>query len=86
MRFSRVDIFELVTDNDHALVAQLHDVRVRYDNNNGKARDDAGVVVAHIQAFDDDSVDVLDDAVKIEGILMTHATTTNRYGYWLCRA
>jgi len=87
MKFHSVDIFELVTDDDYAIVAQLKDMRVMCVSGNADAHDRDGKVVARIEGSweEAEAVTIGDDHIKIQGHLVTHRLTKNGFGYWVCR-
>ena len=82
---ANLEVYELVTANDYALIRAIPNVRVIYADNKAHAHDDNGAVVAALETFDDDPVQIQDGCLKIEGVLVTPKQTKDGYGFWVLR-
>jgi hypothetical protein len=79
MRFARLDIYELVTENDYARVARHEDVRVAYTDNVARAgHADRAEQLAMLTTFDDNPMRIDDKGIKIDGTL-----ENGEFGFWV---
>lgn len=86
MKFGRLEIYELVTEDDYALTKTFEDVRVALVNIDGRALDANGGVLATLSTFDDEPVRIDSTGIQIKGQLREPTPqTTDGYGYWILR-
>jgi hypothetical protein len=82
MRFKTLEVYELVTDNDHEKTATFNNVNITYADQLAWAEVE-GKHIAHLSTFDDDPLKIAKEALVISGILgKPKPTTPEAYGYW----
>jgi len=82
VRFARLEIWEMATDNDHALTHAFDYVDARYEN--GRASATRGdVLLAELGTYDDDPVTIDGAAIVIDGLAVLPAPSLKHsYAYW----